>query len=240
MAREEVPMSLRRAIVEADTRELNVTEFCRLHGVSTWFFWDLRRRYAVEGEAALTPKSRAPHHPAGRTPTNVEDAIVAKRKELDDAGLDCGPASIAFHLRDLAGVPSESTIWRILTARGLITPQPAKAPKHSGRSYTAERANECWALDDWDWALADGTGSEDPRRARRSQPLRRGMHGYAALHRGRSLRCHRCGGTVRGLAGTVLVRQRQGVHQHARRRPRPARCRRQPHPPPPPSEQRQG
>ncbi len=39
-------MSLRRAIVEADTRELNVTEFCRCHGVSTWFFWTLRRQLA--------------------------------------------------------------------------------------------------------------------------------------------------------------------------------------------------
>ena len=53
MAREEVPMSLRRAIVEADTRELNVTGFCRGHGVSTWFFWDLRRRCAAEGDVVL-------------------------------------------------------------------------------------------------------------------------------------------------------------------------------------------
>lgn len=150
-------MSLRRAIVEADTRELNVAEFCRSHGVSTWFFWDLRRRYADEGEAALQPKSRAPLHPAGRTPADVEDAVVAMRKQLHDDGLDCGPATIAFHLRDLSGVPSESTIWRILTARGLIVPQPTKAPKSAGRSWTAERANECWALDDWPWFLADGT-----------------------------------------------------------------------------------
>jgi transposase InsO family protein len=157
MAREEVPMSLRRAIVEADPGELNVTEFCRCHGVSTWFFWNLRRRYAAEGEGALTAKSRAPHHPAGRTPVDVEEAIVAKRKELDDAGWDCGPESIAFYLRDLPGVPSVSTIWRILKARGLVTPQPAKAPKHAGRSFTAQRANECWALDDTDWVLADGT-----------------------------------------------------------------------------------
>ena len=51
----------------------------------------------------------------------------------------------------------ESTIWRILTARGLIVADPSKAPKHSGRSYTAPRANECWALDSWGWSLADGT-----------------------------------------------------------------------------------
>jgi transposase InsO family protein len=157
MAREEVPMSLRRAIVEADTRSLNVAEFCRQHGVSTWFFWDLRRRHARDGNAALVPKSRAPHRRAGRTPTEVEDAIVRTRKELYDAGWDCGPASIAFALRELPGLPHESTIWRILTARGLIGPDPSKAPKHSGRRFTAERANECWALDDWTWTLADGT-----------------------------------------------------------------------------------
>jgi transposase InsO family protein len=157
MAREEVPMSLRRAIVEADTRELNVTGFCRGHGVSTWFFWDLRRRFAAEGDVVLKPKSRAPHHPAGRTPTDIEEAIVAKRKELDGAGLDAGAATIAFHLRDLPGLPHESTIWRILTARGLIVADPSKAPHHPGRSFTAARANECWALDDWGWPLADGT-----------------------------------------------------------------------------------
>ena len=136
---------------------MNVAAFCRAHGVSTWFFWDLRRRYRAEGDIVLEPKSRAPHRPAGRTPADVEDAIVAKRKELHDSGLDAGPATIAFHLRDLAGVPSESTIWRILKKRGLTIPEPAKAPKHKGRSFTAERANECWALDDHDWELADRT-----------------------------------------------------------------------------------
>lgn len=148
-------MSLRRAIVEADVCELNVAEFCRHHGVSTWFFWDLRRRYAVEGDAVLEAKSRAPHRPAGRTGAEVEEAIVRTRKELHDAGWDCGPASIAFALRELPGLPHESTIWRILAARGLIRPEPSKAPKYSGRSFTAERANECWALDDWTWTLAD-------------------------------------------------------------------------------------
>ena len=156
MAKKEVPMSVRRAIVEADPKSMNVTEFCRLHGVSTWFFWDLRRRYAIEGDAVLAPKSRAPRHPPGRTAAAVEDAIVAKRKELNDAGLDAGPATISFHLRDLAGLPTESTIWRILRARGQIVPQPAKAPKSKG-TFTAQRANECWPLDDTEWALADGT-----------------------------------------------------------------------------------
>jgi transposase InsO family protein len=156
MARQEVPMSVRRAIVEAMPAEMNVSEFCRQHGVSTWFFWDLRRRHARDGDEILTPRSRAPHHPAGRTSVEMEDRIAATRKELDDAGLDAGAGSIAFHLRDVPGVPSESTIWRILVARGQIVRQPAKAPKTRG-GFTAQRANECWALDDTSWALANGT-----------------------------------------------------------------------------------
>ena len=118
MATGEVPVSLRRAIIEADSSGLNVAEFCRCHGVSTWFFWDLRRRYAREGDAVLEPKSRAPKRPAGRTPVEVEEAIVRTRKELSDAGWDCGPASIAFALCELPGVPHESTIWRIFAPAG--------------------------------------------------------------------------------------------------------------------------
>ncbi len=150
-------MSLRRLIVEVDTDGLNVVGFCAEHGISTWFFYDLRRRFRLEGGAALEPRSRAPHRVANRTPVQVEDAIVAKRKELEDAGLDAGPESIAFHLQDLVGCPTPSTIWRRLQARGFITPEPSKAPKHTGRRFNAERANECWQLDDTPWALADGT-----------------------------------------------------------------------------------
>ena len=150
-------MALRRTIVELDTDGLNVTEFCRQHQISTWFFWDLRRRFAAEGDAALEPRSRAPKVVANRTPLVVEEAIVAKRKQLEEAGLDCGAASIAWHLRDLTGLPSEATIYRLLKARGFIVDEPAKAPKLSHRSFTAERANDCWQLDDTVWSLADGT-----------------------------------------------------------------------------------
>jgi transposase InsO family protein len=150
-------MTIRRTIVELDTTELNVTQFCAQHGISTWFFWDIRRRYAAGGLAAIEPRSRAPHRVANKTSIEIEDAVVAKRKELADAGLDAGPASIAFYLRRVRCVPSEATIWRILTARGFIVADPSKRPKRSGRRFTAERANERWGLDDTGWELADAT-----------------------------------------------------------------------------------
>ncbi len=154
-------MSVRRLIVEVDLDGLNVTKFCREHGISTWLFYQLRKRYAAEGAAGLEARSRAPKNVANRTPEWIEQEIVDLRKELDNDGLDAGAATILFHLQDRLGPgvtpPSEATIWRILTRRGFITPEPDKAPKHAYRTFAAERANECWQLDDITWELSDAS-----------------------------------------------------------------------------------
>ena len=157
-------MSVRLAIAQADLSTLNVSEFCRDHGISRDRFYAIRRRFDSEGEAGLEPRSRAPHQVASRTPAAVEDRVVWWRKKLVEDGNDAGPASIWDQLCDEAGpgvvVPSEATIWRILTRRGFIVPQPSKAPPRVWRRFTAERANECWQIDPTPWELADGTGVE--------------------------------------------------------------------------------
>jgi transposase InsO family protein len=157
-------MSVRRAVVEADLASLNVAGFCRDHGISRESFSAWRRRYALEGEAGLEWRSRAPRRVANRTPVEVEDVIVELRKELDDAGLDAGPATIRYWLaRRLptgGEVCSEATIWRVLTRRGFVTPDPSKAPARKWRSFAAARANECWQMDATHWTLADGTEVE--------------------------------------------------------------------------------
>ena len=91
MAGREVPVSVRRAIVEACLDGLNVSEFCRAHGVSTWLFYDLRRRHAIDGDQVLEPQSRAPKTVANRIAVELEDEIVLLRKQLADIGLDAGP-----------------------------------------------------------------------------------------------------------------------------------------------------
>ena len=150
-------MSIRRTIVEVDPTTINVTAFCQAHGVSTWFFWDLRRRHAVLGEVVLEPLSRAPKRVANRISAEVEEAIVAMRKSLDELGADSGPASIRSYLSvSLGPAPSEATIWRVLRRRGFITPEPRKAPKRAYHRFVASRANECWQIDATHWTLADG------------------------------------------------------------------------------------
>lgn len=154
-------MSVRRAIALADVKALNVTEFCDDHGISRWSFYEIRRRYAVEGEAGLEPRSRAPKSVANKTPPEIENQIVKLRKQLDDDGLDAGAETIQWHLQqdpNLSAVPSPATIWRILKARGFMVDDPSKAPSKKWKSFAAERANELWQIDGTDYQL--GTGAK--------------------------------------------------------------------------------
>jgi transposase InsO family protein len=93
----------------------------------------------------------------------MEDEIVALRKELTDLGVDAGAHTIHHHLqlrRPDAPVPSVATIWRVLSRRGFVTPQPQKRPRSSWRRFQAELPNECWQADVTHWALANGTEVE--------------------------------------------------------------------------------
>jgi transposase len=137
------------------------SEVARQYGVSRRWVITLVQRYLAEGEAGLAPRSRRPLRSPRRTPVEVEDEIVKLRKELDRGGHEAGAATIAFHLTQRLGAsPAVSTIWRILTARGFVTPQPHKRPKSSYTRFVAEQPNERWQLDITHWALADDTEVE--------------------------------------------------------------------------------
>jgi len=140
------------------TDDLNVAAFCREHGVSRETFYVWRRRYRDEGLEGLEPRSRAPKTRPGRVGADVEEAIVALRKELADLGVDNGPATIRWHLgRRLGGrAPSAATVWRVLSRRGFVAPEPRKRPKASFRRFEASAPNELWQADCTDWAVAAG------------------------------------------------------------------------------------
>jgi transposase InsO family protein len=137
------------------------SEVARQYGVSRRWVITLVQRYLSEGDAGLEPRSRRPLSSPGRTALEVEDEIIEIRKELDRDGHEAGAATIAYHLQQRRGrTPAVSTIWRILTARGFITPQPHKRPKSSYIRFCAEQPNERWQLDITHWALADDTSVE--------------------------------------------------------------------------------
>jgi transposase InsO family protein len=137
------------------------SEVARDYGVSRRWVITLVQRFLADGEAGLVPRSRRPHANPQQTPSEVEEQILALRKELDREGHEAGAATIAFHLEQRTGrTPAVSTIWRILSQRGFVVPQPHKRPKSSYTRFAAEQPNERWQLDITHWALADGTQVE--------------------------------------------------------------------------------
>lgn len=152
-------MSLARLVVTAVKVEGRTkAEVAREFGVSPRWVYELCRRFDAEGEAGLEPRSRRPHRSPGRVPDSVEEAIVSLRKELLDLGVDAGAHTIQSHLSRswLDPVPSVATIWRILTRRGFVVPQPHKRPKSSYVRFAAEMPNERWQQDITHWRLASG------------------------------------------------------------------------------------
>jgi transposase InsO family protein len=155
-------MSMVRVVITAVVWEgRSKSEVARDYGVSRRWVQKLVARYRSEGEAAFEPHSRRPHRNPRRISDTTEDAIVALRKELSEAGHDAGAETIAWHLRQRRGTsPSVATIWRALSRRGFVTPQPHKRPRSSWRRFQADLPNEVWQADITHWPLADGREAE--------------------------------------------------------------------------------
>jgi transposase InsO family protein len=110
--------------------------------------------YREGGEAALEHKKTGPKaHPA-QTPPEVEDAIVALRKQLSEHGWDAGARTIQWHLRQDGVVPPALiTIHRVLRRRGFVVPQPQKRPRSSWIRFESSLPNETWQSDMTHWQL---------------------------------------------------------------------------------------
>ncbi len=155
-------MDLARYVVDAVVLEGgSYRDVARAHGVSKSWVGKLVGRFREGGYGAIEARSRAPKRIPHRTPPELEDEIVGLRKDLSDQGLDAGAQTIYYHLSQLGkGVPSVSTIWRVLRRRGFVVPQPHKRPRSSWVRFEAQLPNECWQSDVTHWHLADGTRTE--------------------------------------------------------------------------------
>ena len=155
-------MALGRYVVDAVLLEgRSPTELARTHGISRSRIYQLIARFREGGYDALEPRSRRPRSCSSAAALEIQAAIVRWRRDLASAGHDCGPHTIAHHLRlELGTAPSVATIWRILARHGLITPEPRKRPKSSFIRFEADLPNELWQADSTHWQLADGSGVE--------------------------------------------------------------------------------
>ena len=96
------------------------------------------------------------------------------RKTLTKNGLDAGAETIAAHLATggVDPVPAASTIWRILSRRGFVTPQPQKRPRSSWRSFCADQPNERWQADITHWRRPAARWKVPPNESPNTEPER--------------------------------------------------------------------
>lgn len=155
-------MSLRRSVVlsvvlEGRTQAQTAGDYQVSRAtVSRWV-----ARYRSEGDAAFEPRSRRPRTTPAAIPADTVDLAVNLRSELESEGLDAGPHTICWHLRQRHHITvSPSTIRRRLAELGLVEPNPKKRPKSSYVRFAADLPNEMRQSDFTHWRLADGSTTE--------------------------------------------------------------------------------
>lgn len=155
-------MSKRRAVIVAVTVErLSQADAARRYGVSESQVSRWVARWRVEGDAAFEPRSRRPLRSPTKLDEGTTELIVNLRIELSAGGLDAGPETIRWHLKERHQITvSVSTIRRRLVAAGLVTPDPSKRPKASFVRFEADLPNETWQSDFTHWRLADRSDVE--------------------------------------------------------------------------------
>lgn len=156
-----MPMKAMAAVMAFVAGEpVNVSRVCRDCGISRKTFYKYVERCRVSGVAGFEERSRRPHTFPRAVATEVEEAVVAWRKDLADQGHDHGATTIQAYLyrdeRWKGRVPSVATVHRILVRRGFVLPQPEKRPKSSWRRFEAPAPNEWWQIDSMDWVIATG------------------------------------------------------------------------------------
>lgn len=139
------PMDIKREFVALALQEgANRRELCRRFGIGPKAGYALLARYAQEGDAAFTERSRRPHGSPMKTAAELEGALLALRREHPA----WGGRKLARRLSEMghAQVPAPSTITAILRRCGLIEPAASLAAQ-PWRRFEHERPNALWQID---------------------------------------------------------------------------------------------
>lgn len=148
-------MSKARLVITAVVVEKrSQSEVARSYGVSQSWISRLVARYRGEGETAFEPRSKRPGSSPSATASDVVDLVLTIRQDLERTGVDCGAPTICWHLQQHHQITlSATTVWRICTRAGLVTPEPKKRPKSSYIRFQAELPNQMWQADFTHWQL---------------------------------------------------------------------------------------
>ncbi|TWC67198.1 homeodomain-containing protein [Herbaspirillum sp. SJZ099] len=138
-------MSLREEFTNlARQEDANISLLCERFGISRKTGYKLLNRVAEEGRNGLADRSRRPLNSPARTHSEIETRVI----ELRHQHPAWGARKLHRRLLDLGheGIPSPSTITRILQRNGLIDAQ-ASADSTPFQRFEHARPNELWQMD---------------------------------------------------------------------------------------------
>jgi transposase InsO family protein len=140
-------MSQREEFVQlAQAQDVNVSSLCRRFGISRKSGYKWMGRFAAGGIEALKDRSRRPHHSASRSSDDFERRVISARREHPAWGCRKLRRLLLNEGSGPSGVPTPSTIGRILSRHGLI--DEAESARHRAFvRFEKEQPNELWQMD---------------------------------------------------------------------------------------------
>lgn len=135
-----------------------VTTFCAEHSISRKTFYAIRKRAALEGQAAAhEARSRRPKISPTAITDEVKKLALGVRRALESSGLDYGPISVHDKMRALEmDAPSIASLARIFRETGVARAEPRKKPRAAYRRFVYPAPNACWQLDATEYVLTGG------------------------------------------------------------------------------------
>jgi len=137
-------VSQRRELLALASEEgANIAELSRRFGVSRKTIYKWKHRQEQDGERGLADRSRRPHHSPGRTPGELERAVVDLRNQHPR----WGGRKLHHRLKRMGlAAPAPSTVTRILREHGLIDPADT-VQRHRWQRFERAAPNELWQMD---------------------------------------------------------------------------------------------
>ena len=145
-------------VAEYGSGEWTMTELCRAYGISRPTGYEVLRRYQREGAAGLAEQSRAPERHPNQTPAEIEEQVLALRRQH----ARWGPRTLKAKLqqtRPQVVWPAASTIGALLDREGLTLHRRKrrKTEAYSRPLALATEPNRIWCADFKGWfRTADG------------------------------------------------------------------------------------
>jgi transposase InsO family protein len=151
-------MNLKREFVRRLEAGERMSDLCREYGISRETGYTLQRRFSVEGEGGLVPRSRAPKHSRNRASPEVVELVLRARRRHPT----WGPRKLkkALERQHRTTLPATSTIGGWLKSHGLVEPRrrPKTVPQRMFHLREATQPNSLWCIDyKGDFRLGDGS-----------------------------------------------------------------------------------